>query len=49
MKPATIETALLVQVPPFVNEGDRIKVTPSDAARRAGVSSFSLDQKVSIF
>ena len=26
VKPATLETGLVVQVPPFVNEGDRIRV-----------------------
>ena len=31
MKPATLETGLIVQVPPFVNEGDRIKVDTSEA------------------
>jgi len=31
MKPATLETGLVVNVPPFVNEGDRIKVDTSEA------------------
>ena len=26
VKPATLETGLVVQVPPFVNEGDRIRI-----------------------
>ena len=26
LKPATTETGLVVQVPPFINEGDRIRV-----------------------
>jgi elongation factor P len=26
LKPATLETGLVVQVPPFINEGDRIRV-----------------------
>jgi elongation factor P len=26
VKPATLETGLVVQVPPFVNEGDKIRV-----------------------
>ncbi len=30
-KPATLETGLVVQVPPFVNEGDRIKVDTTEA------------------
>jgi len=30
-KPATLETGLVVQVPPFVNEGDKIKVDTSEA------------------
>lgn len=30
MKPATLETGLIVQVPPFVNEGDKIKVDTSE-------------------
>ncbi len=31
-KPAKTETGLVVQVPPFVNEGDRIKVDTSEGA-----------------
>jgi len=31
MKPATLETGLVVQVPPFVNEGDKIKVDTTEA------------------
>jgi elongation factor P len=31
MKPATLETGLVVNVPPFVNEGDRIRVDTSEA------------------
>jgi elongation factor P len=31
MKPATLETGAVVQVPLFVNVGDRIKVDPSEA------------------
>src|SRR5215467_7903450 len=30
-KPATLETGLVVTVPPFVNEGDKIKVDTSEA------------------
>jgi elongation factor P len=30
-KPATLETGLVVQVPPFVNEGDRIRVDTAEA------------------
>src|SRR5467141_2666536 len=30
-KPATLETGLVVTVPPFVNEGDRIKVDTAEA------------------
>jgi elongation factor P len=26
LKPATLETGLVVQVPPFINEGDRVRV-----------------------
>ena len=29
-KPATLETGVTIQVPPFVNEGDRIRVDPTD-------------------
>ena len=29
-KPATLENGATIQVPPFVNEGDRIKVDPSE-------------------
>jgi elongation factor P len=31
-KPAKLETGLVVQVPPFINEGDKIKVDTSDGA-----------------
>jgi elongation factor P len=31
MTPATLETGLVVNVPPFVNEGDRIRVDTSEA------------------
>jgi elongation factor P len=31
-KPAKTETGLIVQVPPFINEGDKIKVDTSDGA-----------------
>src|SRR5262249_21982888 len=31
MKPATLETGLVVNVPPFVNQGDRITVDTSEA------------------
>jgi len=29
-KPARLETGLVVQVPPFVNEGDRIRVNTAE-------------------
>ena len=29
-KPATLENGVTIQVPPFVNEGDRIRVNPSE-------------------
>ncbi len=32
-KPATLETGLVVQVPPFVNEGDRINIAPNSSGR----------------
>ena len=31
MNAATLETGLVVQVPPFVNQGDRIKVDTAEA------------------
>jgi len=31
-KPAKMETGLVVQVPPFINEGERIRVSTSEAA-----------------
>jgi elongation factor P len=31
-KPAKTETGLVVQVPPFINEGDKIKVDTSEGA-----------------
>jgi elongation factor P len=30
-KPATLETGLVIQVPPFVNQGDRVKVDTTEA------------------
>ena len=27
VKPATLETGLVVQVPPFVNEGDKVRIS----------------------
>jgi elongation factor P len=30
MKPATLETGLVVQVPPFINEGDKVKVDTAE-------------------
>lgn len=30
-KPATLENGVTIQVPPFVNEGDRIRVSPSES------------------
>ncbi len=29
-KPATLENGVTIQVPPFVNEGDRIRVDPTE-------------------
>jgi elongation factor P len=29
-KPATLENGVTIQVPPFINEGDRLRVSPSD-------------------
>lgn len=29
-KPATLENGVIIQVPPFVNEGDRIRVDPNE-------------------
>ena len=31
-KPATLETGVIVQVPPFIKEGDRIRVDPSSGS-----------------
>ncbi len=30
-KPATLENGVTIQVPPFINEGDRIRVSPSES------------------
>jgi elongation factor P len=30
-KPATLENGVVITVPPFVNEGDRIRVDPSES------------------
>ena len=37
LKPATLETGLVVQVPPFVNEGDRIRVNTETGEYQARV------------
>jgi elongation factor P len=37
VKPATLETGLVVQVPPFVNEGDRIRVNTDTGEYQARV------------
>jgi len=37
VKPATLETGLIVQVPPFVNEGDRIRVNTETGEYQARV------------
>jgi elongation factor P len=29
-KPATLENGVTIQVPPFVNEGDRVRVSPAE-------------------
>jgi elongation factor P len=29
-KPATLENGVTIQVPPFINEGDRIRVDPGE-------------------
>jgi elongation factor P len=29
-KPATLENGVTIQVPPFVNEGDRLRVDPTE-------------------
>ena len=34
-KPAKMETGLVVQVPPFINEGEKIRVSTSEAAYQA--------------
>jgi elongation factor P len=31
MKPAKLETGLTIQVPPFINNGDRVKVDTTEA------------------
>ena len=31
MKPAKLETGLTIQVPPFINNGDKVKVNTSEA------------------
>ena len=37
VKPATLETGLVVQVPPFVNEGDKIRVNTETGEYQARV------------
>ncbi len=29
-KPATLENGVTIQVPPFINEGDRLRVDPTE-------------------
>jgi elongation factor P len=31
-KPATMDTGLIVQVPPFINQGEKIRVSTSDGS-----------------
>jgi elongation factor P len=31
MKPAKLETGLMINVPPFINNGDRVKVNTTEA------------------
>jgi len=31
-KPATMDTGLVVQVPPFINQGEKIRVSTSDGS-----------------
>lgn len=38
MKPAKLETGLIVQVPPFVNQGDRIRVNTTEGTYQERVS-----------
>jgi len=37
VKPATLETGLVVQVPPFINEGDRVRVNTETGEYQARV------------
>jgi elongation factor P len=37
VKPATLETGLVIQVPPFVNEGDRVRVNTETGEYQARV------------
>jgi elongation factor P len=37
VKPATLETGLVVQVPPFVNEGDKIRINTETGAYQGRV------------
>ena len=36
VKPATLETGLVVQVPPFINEGDQIRVNTETGEYQSG-------------
>jgi len=45
LKPATVETGLVVQVPLFVNQGDKIKVRVEDAAEKAAPTVRELSAK----
>jgi hypothetical protein len=47
-KPAKTETGLVVQVPAFINEGEKIRVDTSEGAylSRAYVSSWSAEARL---
>ena len=42
LKPATLETGLVVQVPPFINVGDKIRVNTESGNTRRGHRSFRI-------
>ena len=48
VKPATLETGLVVQVPPFVNEGDRIRVNTETGEYQSARAELRLRLKMQI-
>ena len=44
VKPATLETGLVIQVPPFVNEGDKVRVNTETGEYQSRVQAHPRDR-----